>query len=101
MESEEESVEFKKEPIEDGKSLHPSGVEASSFVRIRFDRLAALARHNSIEVVERNKEEEVIITTNLLMDLANSRRFYPSTKGSLLLMAGLAAGIFLGYLVFQ
>lgn len=81
---------------------HPSGTSPSDYVRITFDRFVALvANHAFLDVVERNKDEEVILSTNLLTDLANARRFAPNPKPYLMVAAGVFGGIFLGYLFFQ
>ncbi len=83
-------------------ATHPSGTSPSDHVRITFDRFVTLvANHAFLDVVERNKDEEVILSTNLLTDLANSRRFAPNPKPYLMVGAGIFAGIFLGYLFFQ
>lgn len=101
-EADEVSVEFEKRSLEEEKPSHPSGINASGYVKITFDRFVALvASHSFLDVVERNKQEEVIISTNLLTDLANARRFSPVTRNPLLLIGGLVVGIFLGYLLFQ
>lgn len=95
-------VAFEKQPLDDGRGVHPSGLNPSGYVKITFDRFVALvANHSFLEVVERNKEEEVILSTNLLTDLANARRFSPSTRLPMMVMGGIAVGILLGYLVFN
>lgn len=97
----EEPIEFEKKAIEEevSPSVSPN---ASNYVKITFDRFVTLvANHSFLEVVERNKNEEVILSTNLLTDLANARRFSPRTRGPLMVIAGLAFGILLGYFLFQ
>lgn len=95
-------VAFEKQSIDDGRSSHPSGVNPSDYVKITFDRFVALvANHSFLEVVERNKDEEVILSTNLLTDLANAKRFSPNTRLPMMVMGGIAVGILLGYLVFN
>lgn len=101
VDEEETPVAFEKQPIEDVRGTHPSGLNPSDYVKITFDRFVALvANHSFMDVVERNKNEEVILSTNLLTDLANARRFAPNTKTPLMLMGGIAVGILLGYLIF-
>ncbi len=97
-----EPIEFERRAVEQEKPTHPSGVNASSYVKISFDRFVTLvANHSFLDVVERNKDEEVILSTNLLTDLANARRFSPSTRGPLMIMGGLVVGILFGYLLFN
>ena len=99
---EEGQVAFEKQPLEDLKGTHPSGLNPSDYVKITFDRFVSLvANHSFLDMVERNKNEEVILSTNLLTDLANARRYSPNTRMPLLIMGGIAVGILLGYLIFN
>ena len=101
-EESDDSIEFEKRSLEEEKPTHPSGVSPSGYVKITFDRFVTLvANHSFVEVVERNKDEEIIMSTNLLTDLANARRFSPGTKGPVMVMGGLAIGILFGYLIFN
>jgi hypothetical protein len=78
-----------------------SALQASDHVKITFDRFVTLvANHSFVDVVERNKDEEVILSTNLLTDLANARRFTPNAKGPILLIAGIVIGILFAYFLF-
>jgi len=98
----EDQVAFEKQPLEGFKDAHPSGLNPSGYVKITFDRFVALvANHSFLDTVERNKDEEVILSTNLLTDLANARRFSPNTRMPLMIMGGIAVGILLGYLIFN
>ena len=81
---------------------HPSGLAVSGYVRIAFDRFVTLvASHSFLDVVERNKNEDVVISTNLLTDLANAKRTIPSTKNLAMVLLGLLLGILLGYILFK
>lgn len=80
---------------------HPSGVKASEYVKIKFDNFVALVANHSFEdVFERNKDQEIILPTNLLTDLANARNVPQKSKAPLLLVAGAAIGALLTYLLF-
>lgn len=99
---EEGQVAFERQSIEDVKGTHPSGLNPSDYVKITFDRFVALvANHSFLDTVERNKNEEVILSTNLLTDLANARRYSPNTRTPLIVMGGIAVGILFGYLIFN
>lgn len=101
-EEEDEGIEFERRALEEEKPSHPSGVNASGYVKITFDRFVTLvANHSFLDVVERNKDEEVILSTNLLTDLANAKRFSPATKTPVMILGGVVVGILLGYLVFN
>lgn len=96
-----DEVEFQRASIVPPKDSHPSGIDASGYVKITFGRFVALvANHSFEEVVERNENEDVIMSTNLLTDLANSRRFSPNTKGPLMILGGLLLGVLIGYFIF-
>ncbi len=70
-----------------------TGIDASSYVKITFDRFVTLvANHSFLDVVEKNKDQEVIISTNLLTDLANARGLSPKTRGPIIFGAGLLIG---------
>lgn len=94
----EEDVEFERKELtpEPEAELRPS-----KMVGVSFDRFVLLvANHSFEEVVERNKDEEVIISTNLLTDLANARRAAPQQKGTMIALAGAVLGILVGYFLF-
>ncbi len=94
----EEDVEFERNEIEPERT---SNGEASKRIGVSFDRFVLLVANHSFEdVIERNKDEEVIISTNLLTDLANARRHNNQPKGTLLALAGGVIGILLGYFLF-
>lgn len=97
-----EPVEFERTQVSSPSSdKHPSGLDPSDYVKITFDRFVTLvANHSFVEVVERNKDEEVIMSTNLLTDLANARRFAPNTRGPLMILGGILVGILFGYFLF-
>lgn len=105
METTPEDFGFEQTEIEVGRPEplgHPSGINASNYVKITFDRFVTLvANHSFSDVVEVNKDEEVIISTNLLTDLANSRRFVPSTRVPLMILGGILLGILAGYFIFN
>ncbi|MBU0981568.1 hypothetical protein KKC94_02645 [Patescibacteria group bacterium] len=96
-----DEVDFKKSQIDEGRGRGSANVDASNYVKITFDRFVTLvANHSFIDVVERNKDEEVIMSTNLLTDLANARGISPKTRGPILVLAGVVVGIFIAYFIF-
>lgn len=101
--SEEEAV-FQKQPLVEERRespRHPSGVQASDYVKIDFKRFVTLVANRAfLDVVERNEEEEVIVSTNLLADLANAKKLGPAAKGPLLVVGGILIGILIAYFAF-
>ena len=91
---------IRKEIKTEMKKEQEAAISASSYVKITFDRFVTLvANHSFIEVVEKNKDEEVIISTNLLTDLANARGISPKTRGPILLAVGIGIGALIVYLI--
>lgn len=99
----EDSAGFKKTEIQNEPSGadHPSGVKASPYIKITFERFVSLvAKHSFEDVIERNKDEDIILSTNLLTDLANANSVVPKMKGPILLIGGAVLGAILTYLLF-
>ncbi len=93
-----QNVEFERKELTSEKEVEDKPTKK---IGVSFDRFVLLvADHSFEEVVERNKDEEVIISTNLLTDLANARRVAPQQKGTLLALAGAVLGILVGYFLF-
>lgn len=93
-----EDVEFERKELTTEKETEE---RPSKRIGVSFGRFVLLvADHSFEEVVERNKDEEVIISTDLLTDLANARRVVPQQKGTLLALSGAVLGILVGYFLF-
>ena len=96
-----DEVSFTRAPIDESRVSNAEKPNASKYVSVTFGRFVTLvANHSFVEVVERNQDEEVILSTNLLTDLANSRRFSNAARGPLMVVGGVLLGIFFGYLFF-
>jgi len=102
---EEESEEMKNEDDADLDNLEDEvkqGVtsEPASKVKITFGRFVSLvANHSFLDIVEKNSDEEVIISTNLLTDLANAHDGQTERKLPIVFVLGLIVGIGLTYLL--
>lgn len=72
-------------------------------VKVRFDKFVQLvATHNFDEVLEQNASEELIMSSNLLMDLANSHEDPQTDKKTPTIFAiGLVLGIVFTYILFK
>ena len=76
---------------------------ASDKVRIKFDKFVTLvATHTYEDILKKNAGEEVIVSTNLLTDLANAHdEETPSKKWPLLFAVGIILGTVIGWLIFK
>lgn len=73
-------------------------------VKVRFDKFVQLvATHNFDEVLEQNAGEEIVLSSNLLMDLANAHedKSDPSRKTQMIFIVGIVLGIAGAYLIFK
>ena len=77
-------------------------LKTSEMVRVKFDKFASLvSMHASKELIEDCRDEDVIVSTNLLTDLANTGDGGESKKPLLLLLIGIILGIGLTYLLLK
>lgn len=73
-------------------------------VKVRFDKFVQLvATHNFDEILEQNANEEIILSSNLLMDLANAHEDAPreNKKMPTIFAIALILGFVLAYVVFK
>jgi hypothetical protein len=100
-EKEEESEEMKSEendiPVPEEVPVEEK-VEPAGKVKLTFGRFVKLvANHSFLDVVERNSEEEVIISTNLLSDLANAHDGQSERKLPIVFILGIVIGVAITY----
>jgi len=76
---------------------------ATDKVRVKFDKFITLvATHTYEDVLEKNADEDVVISTNLLADLANAHEESKGDKKIVLIFAvGLTIGVILSWLIFR
>lgn len=99
---------FDRTPLEDSEDFELPALEAKSVstpvpgqhVKISFVKFVQLvANHSFVDVVDKNADEEVIVSGNLLTDLANSHDRSQERRMPLMFAAGLVIGIILTYLL--
>lgn len=84
----EQSTIVKKEP------------EAVEKVKVSFDNFVKLvANHNFEDVIDKNKEEEVIVSSNLLADLANAHEQEEERRIPAIFIIGVLLGIVITYIL--
>lgn len=71
-------------------------------IKIKFANFVNLvASHNFQKVVDKHHDEDVVVSTNLLADLANAHEDKEEKKLPVIFAVGLIAGIILTYLLFR
>jgi hypothetical protein len=94
---------FEIHSIEEAPAISGESVTTEK-VKVRFDKFAQLvATHNFDEVLRENAAEEIVMSSNLLMDLANAHETpqEPDKKIQVMFAVGLVFGIALMYIVLK
>ncbi|HCW32053.1 MAG: hypothetical protein UT36_C0008G0015 [Candidatus Peregrinibacteria bacterium GW2011_GWF2_39_17] len=103
-------LEFSKKSIpQDYKNELPTPVTPSppsplpgNKVTINFVKFVQLvANHSFVDVVDKNSDEEIIISSNLLTDLANAHDQGGERKTPLMFLAGIVIGVILTYVILK
>lgn len=111
----EDAPEFQISSMEDEAEIEVHRIKASPIhdediaemrtaekVRVKFDKFAALvASRATPELVEQCRDEDVIVSTNLLTDLANSGKPDDSKKIPMIFLIGIVLGIGLTYILLK
>lgn len=105
----EEDTEFKVNHIDDEEDemdivetakAVSSDPEAVSKVKVSFDNFVNLvANHNYEDVVKKNQSEEVIVSSNLLADLANAHEQDEERRIPAIFIIGVVLGIVITYIL--
>lgn len=91
--------DFEVTKVEPGEAAE---AEASERVKVKFDNFVQLvATHNFEEVMQKHGKEDLILSTNLLTDLANAHeeRSGENKKLPIFFIAGVIIGVVITYLV--
>ena len=74
--------------------------EAAEKVKVSFDNFVKLvANHNFEDVIDKNKEEDVIVSSNLLADLANAHEQEEERRIPAIFIIGVLLGIVITYIL--
>ena len=88
-------------------AVSASGAEVSQpaeKVKVRFDKFVQLvATHDFDEILEQNASEEIVMSSNLLMDLANAHEDVPQENKRIpvVFAAALVLGFILAFIIFK
>lgn len=82
--------------------LEQAATKPHDKVKVKFDKFMNLvASHAYEEVFEKHEDEDVIISTDLLTDLANAHEEKRDTKVPIIFVIGLVLGVVLTWLLFK
>lgn len=113
--SNEEDAEFKINTIEEADKSIVGKVEAASVseyeevamqphdkVKVKFDKFVNLvATHAYEEVFEKHMDEDIVISTNLLTDLANAHEEKQDRKMPIIFLIGIVLGVVLTWILLR
>lgn len=71
-------------------------------VKIKFDKFVNLvATHAYEDIFEKHTDQDVIISTDLLADLANAHEEKPDKKGPMVFIGGILLGLVLAWILLK
>lgn len=74
--------------------------EAAEKVKVSFDNFVKLvANHNYEDIIDKNKDEDVIVSSNLLADLANAHEQEEERRIPAIFIIGVLLGIVITYIL--
>lgn len=100
----ESDFEISKVEHEREESVVEEVSEPSERVKVRFDKFVQLvATHNFEEVMKKHSKEDLILSTNLLTDLANAHEEEPreGKKLPIIFIVGVVIGVVITYLLIR
>jgi hypothetical protein len=104
--SDEPEFEISQVSHEENKGADLPNVPAensSEKIRVRFDKFVNLvASHSYEDIFEKHEDEEIIVSTNLLADLANAHEEKDEGKKTpLFFIFGIVLGIAIAWIIFK
>jgi len=98
---EEEPGNFE-EPANQMPNLVVEKPEAGEAIKVKFANFVQLvATHNYEDVVEKNKDEDIIVSSNLLTDLANAHEQDEERRIPAIFIIGVVIGIVVTYILLK
>ncbi|PKL37004.1 hypothetical protein CVV38_03915 [Candidatus Peregrinibacteria bacterium HGW-Peregrinibacteria-1] len=86
----------------DDEDLDKSFLKANDKVRVKFDKFVALIMtHDCDQIIDRHMDDEIVMSTDLLADLANCHEERDEKKGSMLFVVGVVIGVVVTWLIFK
>lgn len=102
MESFAEKLEKAVIKVAPSEGAVPANVAADpkDFIRVKFEKFVQLvASKDFLSVLEKNKDEDVVLSSNLLTELASAVEEKTEKKSPVIFLVGLAIGVIITYLL--
>lgn len=98
----EEDEGFISDPVSQIPNVVVEKPEAGDAIKVKFANFVQLvATHNYEDIVEKNKEEDIIVSSNLLTDLANAHEQDEEKRIPAIFIIGVVIGIVVTYILFK
>jgi len=98
----EEDEGFSVEPLTQSSTVVVEKPEAGESIKVKFANFVQLvATHNYEDIVEKNKDEDIIVSSNLLTDLANAHEQDEEKRIPAIFIIGVVIGIVVTYILFK
>lgn len=93
-----EQAVIKVAPAENASSN--TAADPKDYIRVKFEKFVQLvASKDFLSVLEKNKNEDVVLSSNLLTDLASAVEEKTEKKSPVVFLVGLAIGVIITYLL--
>lgn len=101
-----DEAEFKIKPVDDQRiesvkvgELEEVASMAHDRVKVKFEKFVNLiATHAYEDIIQKHEDDDIIISTDLLADLANAHEEKPERKTPLVFIFGIALGLFVAWI---
>lgn len=78
----------------------PDSTEPKDYIKVKFDKFVQLvASRDFLSVLEQNRDEEIVMSSNLLTELAGAVEEKSEKKTPVIFLVGLAIGVVITYLL--
>ena len=86
----------------EGPTIPNVAVEPKDLIRVKFEKFVQLvASKDFLSVLEKNKNEDIVLSSNLLTELASAVEEKSEKKSPVVFLVGLAIGVIITYLLIK
>jgi hypothetical protein len=95
-----EKAVIKVSPNENGNLPSNVAADPKDLIKVKFEKFVQLvATKDFLSILERNKDEDVVLSSNLLTELASAVEEKGEKKSPVIFLVGLALGVIITYLL--